>query len=154
MPVYRTVSADNTSEAITVAVASAIERPDYDFTITTDSLATWPDYPDFITYQRNSDGELDESTRIAWSGRKIDNNNIIATKLTESDYIPGSSDYASVVPHHAHSNDMINALAKSLPQDGEGGINMTNGNPVHFSVGATAPGAIPGRTVIWFKPLG
>lgn len=154
MSVYRRVSATDTSEATEVQVSGAVENPDGTITITTGDITSWPSECDFITYARDEDGKVDESTRVVWYGNKDDSTNVTARRVGGSEtYLPDSLNAATVVPTHLWANHMVGGLMECLPQDGKKGINAVSGNPLVFSVGKTKPAAIAGRTVVWLKPL-
>lgn len=150
MAKFRRVSASNASEAVEVNVAGAIESGSR-YIITTGSLTTWPDEVDFITYSRDENGDVDEATRVEWTAEKVDDNNLLATRVNDGSYVPGPTDFAAVVPMHNMINDLVDGVSASL--DGSGGFLTTSGSPFLVSIGGSAPGGVPGKTTIWFKRI-
>lgn len=154
MSKFRKVSSSNFDEAGEVQVAGAVLNPDATYSITLGDVSAWPAEVDFITYGRDVESKVDEKTRVVWYGNKIDDTTIKASRVGgQTGYVPGPTNFATVVPTHYWANQMVEGISASVPADGAGGIVPVSGNPVMFSVGATPPSAIAGRTVVWLKPL-
>jgi len=155
MNTYRNVSESNAAEASEVLVNGVIFGPNDKITISTTSTATWPTEVDFITYARDVDGDVDEDTRVVWSGTKQDDTHIEAQRTGGSpSYVPDSTNMATVVPTHKWANDIVNGIRQNLASDGEMGINTIDGiDPIVISIGQTEPQPIPNRTILWLRPL-
>lgn len=155
MSVFRRVSSLDTQEALEVNVNSASANPNGTYGISVSNISTWPDEVDFITYARDSDGSLDESSRVVWTGTKDDDTFITATRVGENTtYIPGPDDFATVVPTHYWSNNIVDGIKANIVDDGTQGLLSLGGSPLLFKVGGTQPVAVPGRTIIYFRPIG
>ena len=155
MDQFRRVSANDSEESVEVNVSGAIKNPDDSYSISMGDIKSWPEECDFITYARDEQGKVDEETRVVWSGTKDDDTNVTANRTGGSDsYVPGGTDYATVVPTHKWANDLVDGVASSLPQDGNKGLLQAGtGLPLVFVVSATQPAAVAGRVVVWLRPL-
>lgn len=154
MASFRKVSADNMHDALEVQISGVVNNGDGTFGLTVGDVSTWSTLCDFITYARAEDGNVDESTRIVWTGEKINDTFINASKTGGSaTYNPDSTNYAAAVPTHRWANDIVDALNLSLADDGASGIKSLNADPILFAIGSSQPAAVAGRTIVWFKPI-
>jgi hypothetical protein len=157
---FRRVSATNAAEAQEVQVSGAVDNGNGTYGITVGNISSWAnnngngDELDFITYARDVNGNVDESTRVVWNGTKVSNTYITAKRVGGSaTYLPDATGFAAVVATHFWANEMVEQLRLCLPDDGRAGIKSTTGNPQVIIISASQPSSITGRTVIWLKPL-
>ena len=153
---YRKVSATNDGEALEARVLGTVNNSDGSCGISLGNISSWPQEVDFITYARDENGALDESTRVVWVGEKENDTYVVARRTGGSEvHVPDATNFATVVPSHCWANDLVSGVEASLPGDGGGGINQAGkaGLPLEFVVSATKPAAVAGRTVVWLRPL-
>jgi len=153
---FRRASSSDNSEAFETQVVQALDNGDGTLGITFSNISTWADECDFITYSRDvNTSEIDEQTRIVWTGVKVDNTHVTATRVggTAPDNQLDGSYFGTVVPTHFWANNIVEALTECLPDDGENGIRGHDGNYLSFIVSPNQPSPVQGRTIVWFRPI-
>jgi hypothetical protein len=151
---FREVAATGAQEALETTVTAAYAEANGTVGLSLGDASTWPAEVDFITYARGADGGVDETTRVAWLGEKRDDTFVSAVRTGGSPtYMPDATNLAAVVPTHRWANDVAKALGACLPGDGMAGAISLEGEAVLLSVSATEPSPVPGRTIVWVRPL-
>ncbi|MCL2806669.1 MAG: hypothetical protein FWD27_00670 [Coriobacteriia bacterium] len=160
MTKLRRVSANNTDEAREVAISGESQVSGTMITMSVDRpLEAWPSEVDFITYARDDNGSVIESSRVVWRGTVEGHTSLKATRVGgATNVLPAYGHFATVVPSHVWANDIVDTLRANIADDGAAGLRRQDGgNPLVFSIGASSssptPSAIPGRTIVFLKPL-
>jgi hypothetical protein len=151
---FRKVSNSNEQESVEVTVSSAIDLTDGTFGITTSNCSTWPTECDFITYELDAEGRIDETSRVVWYGNRTSDTYIIARKVGgNATAITTAGSFATTVPTHYWANSLVEGIEKRLPDDGRDGIFAKDGRVVNFIVSSSPQAPIPGVDLIVFTPI-
>ena len=153
MSKLRKVSASDSLEAQSALITN-VSNVDTLYTFTFASVSSWGSEVDFITFDYLDD-EVDESTRVVWTGEKINPTTITATRTGGSiSHAPAIGETALVVPTHKWMNDVIDVLTTHSERiDDNGDILAADGTPVVISLAASEPAPIAGKTVIWIHAI-